>query len=44
MTASYAWVNANQKLPRAYFDLSVAAMEDYRRLAQPGIGHFTLHA
>ena len=30
---SYAWVNANQKLPRAYFDLSVAAMEDYRRLA-----------
>jgi glycine/D-amino acid oxidase-like deaminating enzyme len=31
--ASYAWVNANQKLPRAYFDLSVAAMEDYRRLA-----------
>jgi glycine/D-amino acid oxidase-like deaminating enzyme len=31
--ASYAWVNANQKVPRAYFDLSVAAMEDYRRLA-----------
>jgi glycine/D-amino acid oxidase-like deaminating enzyme len=31
--ASYAWVNANRKLPRAYFDLSVAAMEDYRRLA-----------
>jgi glycine/D-amino acid oxidase-like deaminating enzyme len=31
--ASYAWVNANQKLPRAYFDLSGAAMEDYRRLA-----------
>jgi glycine/D-amino acid oxidase-like deaminating enzyme len=31
--ASYAWVNANEKLPRAYFDLSVAAMEDYRRLA-----------
>ena len=27
------WVNANEKLPRAYFDLSVAAMEDYRRLA-----------
>ena len=31
--ASYAWVNANRKLPRAYFDLNVAAMEDYRRLA-----------
>src|SRR5215212_10568717 len=31
--ASYAWVNANRKLPRAYFDLSVAAMEDFRRLA-----------
>ena len=31
--ASYAWVNANRKLPRAYFDLSVAAMQDYRRLA-----------
>src|SRR5919112_164538 len=31
--ASYAWVNANRKLPRTYFDLSVAAMEDYRRLA-----------
>ena len=32
-TASYAWVNANQKLPRAYFDLSVAAMAEYQRLA-----------
>ena len=31
--ASYAWVNANRKVPRAYFDLSVAAMEEYRRLA-----------
>jgi glycine/D-amino acid oxidase-like deaminating enzyme len=31
--ASYAWVNANQKLPRAYYDLSVAAMEEYQRLA-----------
>ena len=31
--ASYAWVNANQKLPRAYFDLSVAAMAEYQRLA-----------
>jgi glycine/D-amino acid oxidase-like deaminating enzyme len=32
-SASYAWVNANRKLPRSYFDLSVAAMEEYRRLA-----------
>ena len=31
--ASYAWVNANQKLPRAYFDLNVAGMEEYQRLA-----------
>lgn len=31
--ASYAWVNANQKLPRPYFDLSVAAMAEYQRLA-----------
>ena len=31
--ASYAWVNANRKLPRAYFDLSVAAMAEYQRLA-----------
>ncbi|MCA9878638.1 MAG: FAD-binding oxidoreductase, partial [Thermomicrobiales bacterium] len=31
--ASYAWVNANRKLPRAYFDLNVAAMAEYQRLA-----------
>ncbi|MBW3634318.1 MAG: FAD-binding oxidoreductase [Chloroflexi bacterium] len=31
--ASYGWVNANRKLLRAYFDLSLAAMEEYRRLA-----------
>jgi glycine/D-amino acid oxidase-like deaminating enzyme len=31
--ASYAWVNANAKLPRAWFDLNVAAMQEYRRLA-----------
>jgi glycine/D-amino acid oxidase-like deaminating enzyme len=31
--ASYAWVNANQKLPRTYFDLNVAAMAEYQRLA-----------
>lgn len=32
-STTYAWVNANEKLPRAYFDLNVAAMEEYRRLA-----------
>lgn len=32
-SASYAWVNANEKLPRAYFDLNSAAMREYRRLA-----------
>ena len=31
--ASYGWVNANEKEPRAYFDLSYAAMGEYRRLA-----------
>ena len=31
--ASYAWINANEKLPRAYFALNKAAMEEYRRLA-----------
>lgn len=30
--ASYAWVNANEKLPREYYDLNKAAMEEYRRL------------
>jgi glycine/D-amino acid oxidase-like deaminating enzyme len=31
--ASYAWINANEKLPRAYYELNKAAMEAYRRLA-----------
>lgn len=31
--ASYAWINANRKLPRAYYDLSVAGMAEYQRLA-----------
>lgn len=31
--ASYGWINANEKLPRAYYDLNRAAMEEYRRLA-----------
>lgn len=31
--ASYAWINANEKLPRPYYELNRAAMEEYRRLA-----------
>jgi glycine/D-amino acid oxidase-like deaminating enzyme len=30
---SFGWLNANQKQPRAYFDLSVEAMRDWSRLA-----------
>lgn len=30
---SFAWVNANQKKPRAYFDLNVEGMRAWRRLA-----------
>jgi glycine/D-amino acid oxidase-like deaminating enzyme len=31
---SFGWLNANKKQPRAYFDLSVEAMRDWRRLAR----------
>lgn len=31
---SFAWVNANAKLPREYFDLNVAGMREYSRLAE----------
>jgi glycine/D-amino acid oxidase-like deaminating enzyme len=31
--ASYAWINANEKLPREYYELNTAAMVEYRRLA-----------
>ena len=31
---SLAWLNANQKLPRHYHDMSVRAMADWRRLAE----------
>ncbi|MBV9140398.1 MAG: FAD-binding oxidoreductase [Pseudonocardiales bacterium] len=31
---SFGWLNANEKQPRAYFDLSVEAMRDWRRLAR----------
>jgi glycine/D-amino acid oxidase-like deaminating enzyme len=32
--SSFGWLNANKKLPRAYFDLSVEAMRDWSRLAR----------
>jgi glycine/D-amino acid oxidase-like deaminating enzyme len=31
--SSFAWVNANQKTPRPYFDLNHAGMTEHRRLA-----------
>jgi glycine/D-amino acid oxidase-like deaminating enzyme len=33
-SASYAWVNANEKEPRAYFALNRAGMVEHRRLAE----------
>ncbi len=30
---SFAWLNANRKTPRAYFDLNVAGMREHRALA-----------
>ena len=33
-SASYAWVNANEKLPRAYYELNRAGMAEHRRLAE----------
>ena len=31
-STSFAWVNANNKLPREYFDLNVAGMREHERL------------
>ena len=31
-SASFAWVNANNKLPREYFELNVAGMHEHERL------------
>ncbi|MGE3797014.1 MAG: NAD(P)/FAD-dependent oxidoreductase [Thermomicrobiales bacterium] len=31
--ASFAWLNANAKTPRSYFDLNKAGMEEHRRLS-----------
>jgi glycine/D-amino acid oxidase-like deaminating enzyme len=33
---TFGWVNANAKLPRAYFDLNVAGMEAHRRALDEG--------
>jgi len=42
-SASFAWVNANNKLPRNYFELNVAGMREHERL-QGGLGGDWLHA
>ena len=33
-STSFAWLNANQKTPRAYFDLNLAGMTEHRALAE----------
>ena len=33
-STSFAWLNANQKTPRAYFDLNLAGMAEHRALAE----------
>ena len=42
-SSSFAWVNANNKLPREYFDLNVAGMREHERL-RGEIGGGWLHA
>lgn len=42
-SASFAWVNANNKTPREYFDLNVAGMEEHVRLREE-LGGDWLHA
>ena len=41
-STSFAWVNANNKLPRDYFELNVAGMREHRRLREE-IGGDWLH-
>jgi glycine/D-amino acid oxidase-like deaminating enzyme len=41
-SASFAWVNANNKLPREYFELNVAGMHEHERLGDE-IGGGWLH-
>lgn len=33
-TATFAWLNANRKEPREYFELNVAGMEEHKRLLE----------
>jgi glycine/D-amino acid oxidase-like deaminating enzyme len=42
-STSFAWVNANNKLPREYFELNVAGMREHERLRDE-IGGDWLHA
>ncbi|CAN5293473.1 FAD-binding oxidoreductase [soil metagenome] len=42
-STSFAWVNANNKLPREYFELNVAGMREHERL-QEEIGGGWLHS
>jgi glycine/D-amino acid oxidase-like deaminating enzyme len=42
-STSFAWVNANNKLPREYFELNVAGMREHERLRDE-IGDGWLHA
>ncbi len=42
-SASFAWVNANNKLPRNYFDLNLAGMREHERLHHE-IGGGWLHS
>jgi glycine/D-amino acid oxidase-like deaminating enzyme len=42
-STSFAWVNANNKLPRDYFELNVAGMREHERL-RDDIGGDWLHA
>jgi glycine/D-amino acid oxidase-like deaminating enzyme len=42
-STSFAWVNANNKLPRNYFDLNVAGMREHERLRDE-IGGDWLHS
>jgi glycine/D-amino acid oxidase-like deaminating enzyme len=37
-SASFAWVNANNKLPREYFELNVAGMREHERLHDEIVG------
>ena len=42
-STSFAWVNANNKLPREYFGLNVAGMHEHERL-RDGLGGDWLHS